>query len=353
MSRVPVAIKLGRKRKPSAVGYLERAAGPLPDDRRGVAVSTLGKVIRRGWDWIGVTSATADQIGGMVEVPALAECLTLNKADFLRSGPRGMTYLTYRKAIQEVVAAQLGVWGDAADHYEKARRRKTRPLERDLEGVLADLAADFPLIATLVERRAGGQRQLPMGKPGGGKDAVPVAMRGGTMGPRERGAGHGGGDGDDDDGSDGGDDADAADAAATAAAPPPEGEPRAAPLGSLPLPGKPGRKKPGRYGIAIQFESRPEDEDLGRLVESTVWVNDAHPAYRRAAASKSEGYHIALAVALALAGLAVEPGQERRFVTSFLARWGEAIDRKPAARGKRVAPSRQRALPLDAGEAPR
>jgi hypothetical protein len=54
---------------------------------------------------------------------------------------------------------------------------------------------------------------------------------------------------------------------------------------------------------------------LSRLVESTVWVNDAHPAYRRAVASRSEGYH--LAVALALAPLAVEAGA--RF--SAIAAW--------------------------------
>jgi hypothetical protein len=55
-------------------------------------------------------------------------------------------------------------------------------------------------------------------------------------------------------------------------------------------------------------------------------VNEAHPAYRRAAASRSEGYHLALAVAMALAPLAVEPAQERVFVSAFLERWGEALN---------------------------
>ncbi|HBR48793.1 MAG TPA: hypothetical protein DEA71_01800, partial [Nitrospira sp.] len=68
------------------------------------------------------------------------------------------------------------------------------------------------------------------------------------------------------------------------------------------------------------------DPDLGRLVESTVVINDAHPAYRRAVASRSEGYHIALAVALALARLAVPPAEAHEFVTAFLVRWGEALD---------------------------
>jgi hypothetical protein len=57
-----------------------------------------------------------------------------------------------------------------------------------------------------------------------------------------------------------------------------------------------------------------------------VWVNEAHPAYRRAAASRSEGYHLALTVAMALAPLAVEPARVLEFVNAFLARWGESLD---------------------------
>jgi hypothetical protein len=93
-------------------------------------------------------------------------------------------------------------------------------------------------------------------------------------------------------------------------------------------------RRTARYGLAIAFESRPDESELAHLVESTVWVNEAHPAYRRAIASRSEGYHIALAVALALATLAVDPAKEHAFITAFLARWGAAIDRRrPRARG--------------------
>jgi hypothetical protein len=67
-----------------------------------------------------------------------------------------------------------------------------------------------------------------------------------------------------------------------------------------------------------------------------VWVNEAHPAYRRAAASRSEGYHLALAVAMALAPLAVEPGQAQRFITTFLDHWGRAVDRPAPGRRPRA-----------------
>jgi hypothetical protein len=57
-----------------------------------------------------------------------------------------------------------------------------------------------------------------------------------------------------------------------------------------------------------------------------VRINEAHPAYRRAALTKSLGYHIGLSVALALAPLAADTAPERTFVTRFLARWGQAVD---------------------------
>jgi hypothetical protein len=162
--RSPVSVKVGRKRRPTAVGWLSRSLDPLPEDLQGIAVSTLGKVIKRGWDWVGVTPAAPSHVNGLIEAPPLAESLTLNKADFIRTGQRGATYLAYRKAIQEAVSEQLAHWGDIRDAGAE-RRRKTRPIERDMEAVLVDLSDDFPLLATLVERRSGGQRRLPLGSP--------------------------------------------------------------------------------------------------------------------------------------------------------------------------------------------
>jgi hypothetical protein len=316
----PIAIRMGRKRKPAATGYLFRDATPLPEELAGVAVSTFGKVIKRGWDWLGFAPATPDRIGGLIEVPGLAECLTLNKADFIRAGARGATYLAYRKAIQEAVSQQLAQWGQAGEPEERARRRAARPVERDLESVLADLADDFPLLASLVEQRAGGQRQLrvPAGGNGAGTGAPPLDLRVASAGSE-------------------------IDASASpvsiAAQPGPVGvDESAAPVAgpSEPATGHlasaPRVRRPARYGLSIQFERREGDPELAHLVESTVWVNDAHPAYRRAVTSRSEGYHIALAVALALAPLAVDPAKEHAFVTAFLERWGSAIDRRKGRR---------------------
>jgi hypothetical protein len=300
---VATSITLGRRRTPSATGFIER--NPLlPADRAGIAISTFGKVIKRGWDWLGLTPAPRAHIGGLIEAPDLAACLTLSKNDFIRTGTRGASYLAYRKAIQEVVSAQLAQWGDASDAEARPR---TQRLERDLERVLEDLADEFPLLRSLVDRRAGGQKRLPM--PGRGSARVPAPLFAelppGAVSPQ------------------GGSDELSADRPES-----PQGSPGdRAPNLTAAIAGLDtiaGRRRPARYGLLLQFESRPADPELARLVDSTIFINDAHPAFTRAVASRSIGYHTALAVALALAPLTVEPAEEHLFITHFLAHWGQA-----------------------------
>jgi hypothetical protein len=319
-----LVVKLPRKRKPSAVGILARSPSPLPEERQGLAVSTLGKVIRRGWDWAGLTPASPELLSGLIEAPGLAAALTLNKGDFVRAGRRGVTYLAHRKAIQEAVQLQLTAWGETRDREEGARRRAARPVERDLEAVLLDLAREFPALTALVERRSGGQRRLPT--PGGEERSETLqgsVARDGARGSEE--AVPPGG----------------RDAASPVEAGTPgrdrAGPKEAEPAATLPPASAGGPRRPGRYGLAIDFEARPESSELGRLVESTVLVNTAHPAYRRAVASRSEGYHAALAVGMALAAVAVEPSGAQAFLTTFLARWGETLGRDRRRRTGRPA----------------
>jgi histidine kinase/DNA gyrase B/HSP90-like ATPase len=323
-SRATLSIRLGRKRKPSAVGFLARELQPLPEDDQGLAVSTLGKVIKRGWDWLGFSPAERDRVSGLIEVPGLAAALTLNKADFIRTGARGALYLAYRKAVQEAVAAQLAAWGDAPDALEEeSRRRKTRPVERDLAAVLAEMADDFPLVASLVEKRAGGQKRLSVGAAGSaGSGTVRAALSTSI----ETGESPGGG--------------------PPASPPPAEAAPASTTdrtddesradgggTGSIDWPGGRGRRRRRvRLGLTIQYESRESDPQLAHLIDTTVWVNESHPAYVRAASTRAEGYHLALSVAMALAPLAVEPAEAHTFVSAFLARWGSAERTGPGPR---------------------
>ena len=335
-----IAVRLARRRKPSAVGYLIRERSPMLEERRGLCVSTLGKVIKRGWDWIGLTPSDPLRVAGVIEVPSLAECLTLNKSDFTRSGPRGATYLAYRKAIQEAVSHQLAEWGSAGEMGDRARRA-ARPAERDLEDVLMDLTETFPLLAMLVEQRAGGQRRLSTATSikagsavargedwtlGRGLDSNPVS----ELAPDELRVNE-----------------PSSTSASRSEEEPSRSESESA-TSSEPLlasvrgeigahlPAARGPRRPGRYGLSIQFEERPNDSELGRLIDSTVWVNEAHPAYRRAAASRSEGYHIAVAAALALSPLAADPAKEHAFVAAFLESWGSSLARrKTSVRSRR------------------
>lgn len=345
--RVSIAIRLGRRRTPSVVGFIERRAF-VPPDREGIAISTFGKVIKRGWDWLGLAPSGQAHVTGLIEAPDLAACLTLSKNDFIRTGARGATYLAYRKAIQEVVSRQLAEWGERRDG--EARPRMAR-LERDLERVLEDLADDFPLLRSLVDRRAGGQKRLPM--PGRGQERVPAPLFANVAVDHEFAANE-------------------TDIGAGRVVAKPPVEPfTATPQPSLPRPeesrpgqGQPaaeneplapeqehthphamtsaaivdtvaGRRRPARYGLLVQFESRPGDPELGRLVDSTIWINEAHPAYTRAVASRSMGYHTALAVALALAPLAGEARDEHAFLTQFLGHWGAAPAVNPTRRRRR------------------
>lgn len=323
--QAPLAIRLARRRKPSALGYLTRHATPLSEDRRGVAISTLGKVIKRGWDWLGVTPALPEQIGGLIEVPDLAASLTLNKGDFIRTGARGATYLAYRKAIQEAVSRQLETWGDTRAGTPDASARMMRPLERDLDRVLEELSDDFPLLASLVERRSGGQKRLPIngGRTDAEAGAIAVVMAPAMAEEPSRGE----------------TEPDQPPATPLPAEQDATGTETATPSipasASTMLPGQGRSFTPMRYGLGIQFEDRSDDSDLGRLVESTVWINQAHPAYRRALASRSVGYHISLAVALTLAPLAVEQDQEHTFITKFLSHWGQALDQPQGRRRPR------------------
>ena len=321
--QAPLAVRLARRRKPSALGYLSRHTAPLPEDQRGVAISTLGKVIKRGWDWLGVASLQAERINGLIEVPDLAASLTLNKGDFIRTGAKGATYLAYRKAIQEAVSRQLEAWGDGRAGTPEASSRMMRPLERDLDRVLEELSDDFPLLGSLVERRAGGQKRLPIdGKTSdiaAGTEAIAVLLTPSTAEPEQK----------------------KTEPTQPPIAPPPSDEytavtePATSTISdstSAMFPGHGRSRAPMRYGLGIQFEDNPDNSELGRLVESTVWINQAHPAYRRALASRSVGYHISLTVALALAPLAVEPDQEHTFITKFLSHWGQALDQPQARR---------------------
>src|SRR5260370_11304825 len=214
----------------------------------------------RGWDWVGLSPSLLERIGGLVEIPAVAASLSLNKADFLRTGPRGASFLAHRKAVQEAVSAQFAAWGEARDARE-ARRPRTGRIERALRTVLADLAQEFPLLTALVDWRRGGQGRLRLaghvaGAAIAGSVVVPVA----AVFEHE-----------------------VASSPPSIAPPQPAltVSPPAAP--SPPPPATAGPRPPLHSRLTIGYRPRPDALQLGRLDDSTKGGEERPPAVRRAA----------------------------------------------------------------------
>ena len=120
--RAPLEVRIERQRKASGLGHIERHAQPVAESLRGIAISTYAKVIRRGWDWLGILPAAPERITGIIEVPALARlggevllALYRRRGAVINSGigRHGYTYLLGPEANKFVFAkADAFSWGE-------------------------------------------------------------------------------------------------------------------------------------------------------------------------------------------------------------------------------------------------
>jgi hypothetical protein len=322
-------VQTGRNGKPIGIGFLRKSLAPLADEQRGIAISTFGKVIKRGWEWIGITPRNPELLSGVVEIPGLSQILTLNKADFLRDAGSLRKYYRFRKAVQEAVEPllkQLDEVGGGAEHSPK----NLRPLEKELELVLSKLEGDFPELSPLLgrPRRWNPDRPRPEGAPlpaaapadplSAAPDWQPPAVSflgaAGSLPPT---------------------------AGALPAASPLSGEPQPSgelqPAGASPPPADPPtgglrmvvREAPAPNGghphlpdIMIGFENNPARDEIAWMVENTIWINRAHPAYQRVADTEAETYHIVLAVSWVLSRHLEDEKSPQLFINRFLSNWG-------------------------------
>jgi hypothetical protein len=297
-------VQLGRRGKLVGVGLLSKSKQELSEDEWGIAISTYGKVVKRGWDWIGMVPRNPKCLTGIVEIPQLSEILTTNKADFLKDGTSLQKYYRYRKAIQEAMEPILKEFGEISEPRERVER-DLRPLEREIEQVLGSMLDDFPELSPLLGRRG-------KGEPVSGVISDPNASLIGTMtegvevmtGTRG-GSGEGGG------------------VEATEGALPGER------IKITPEATEPGSEHEGRRrrpGLMIGFDEASEREDLGWLTENTVWVNKGHPAFRRAVDSGAdENYHTILTVAWVLSNYLEAEKSPQKFINRFLSSWGTRL----------------------------
>jgi len=261
----------------------------------GLGVATYGKVIKRGWEWLGIRPRNPERITGMVEIPGLASLLTTNKADFLKDSSSLKQYYRFRKAVLktlEPALQELGEWQTPPD----AAPRKAHASQREIEQVVAGLVAEFPELTPLLDAR---RRTIPgagEGEGDGGEPGSAGMVKEEALGP--------------------------SDATKETEAPVEkvaEGEPKPDETGEPKEAGE--KRKPA--GLKIVFDLRPDRAEMGWLSGTTVCVNQAHPAYRRAVEMRSENYHVAVTVAWVLSQYVEDGKPIPDFINRFLAGWGK------------------------------
>ncbi len=292
-------IQIGRRRTVVGIGMLRKSSRELPEDERGIAVSTFGKVIKRGWDWLGLQPRNPEYLSGIVEVPRLSRILTTNKADFLKDATSLQQYYRYRKAIQEEIVSHLREMGELSERRERSQE-DLKPLARELERALDQMIAEFPELSVLLGQRQKGEPvEGPLPVDYGQEAASPedgVGIMTGTKGGDGIGGGVevGGGD----------------------------------LPGEAPVPRENGKESVvlhrghrKRAGFMIGFDDDPARLELAWLSGTTIWINRQHPAFQKALDLRAQSYHIAVAVAWVLAAHIRKEKSPMEFVNRFLGFW--------------------------------
>jgi hypothetical protein len=294
-------VYLRRGAKPVGAGFLRKSQEDLPEEHRGLAISTLGMVIKQGWDWIGIYPRNPSRLMGIVEVPAMAGILNTQKEDFQKC-PK---YYDFRKAIEKAVLEVLRQMGEIPTSRDTAERFP-KWLEKEIERVLGELLPDFPELQALLERRGKGEQVsgvIPDDQaPPVGAVVEGVEVMTGTKG----GAGEGGG------------------------VPITEGDSSGERIEpSTDEPTESGYEHRGRKrlpALQIQFADEPSREELGWLLGSVLFINQGHPAYRKImklGSTQAEQCHQLFTVAWVLSHH-IEPSKApQEFINRFLLGWGK------------------------------
>ncbi len=295
-------IQFGKKAKPVGVGFIRKYKEPLDEEKRGIAISTCGKVIKHGWDWLGISAKNPDYISGVVEIPGLSLILTTNKADFLKDTASLQKYYRYRKAIQEVIEPILKEFGEINESREKPAK-ELHPLEKEIRGILDNMLKDFPELDPLFGRRKNLKTDIGISTYTSAlesgtaveKDSEITNINNGNMGNAGKNTRN------EENIENNLPDLDI-------------GEQK----NGQPLEGK--RKQPG---LMIGFYDNKDSNELGKIEEGTVWINNEHPAFKRIAKSGGEKYHIVVSTAFVLSGYLQEQKSLQSFINRFLSDWGK------------------------------
>ncbi len=265
-----------KERRLVGFGYLSKSETEFPQEFSGIAISTFGKVIKRGWDWLGILPRSPFKIFGIIEIPLLAEILTTNKNDFLRDASSLKKYYRCRKAIQEVILPILDEMGEERFNFESDLKR-LKPLEREIEETLRYLLNNFPELTPLVGLR---KRRIASGIDFENEESSIKII------PREELK--------------------------------KEIEKRRLKTELVKTETEEREKAPT---LAISFEKNSSKAELARFFKNTILINTNHPAYQKAKSENSEEYHLLLAVAWVLSQYLEENRSPQDFISQFLAFW--------------------------------
>jgi len=269
-------------------------ASSLPS---GLYISTFGKIIKGGWEWLGIMPKNAQALSGVVEIPALSEILTTNKNDFLSDSASLKKYYKFRKAVQEAVLPILEQLGESREKPRVAPEKLMKPLSRAISGALNNLLGDFPELeglvgagrSTLLGRKSAPSREL--GALSGSEQPSELA--------HEDDSGH--------------------DQAGR------ENQTTKPPFGVADSSKKREvRARTSGFTIALaDIEDSPKVL-LGRIIDNILTINTAHPAWIRAKQRGMEEYHILIVSAAVLSEFLEESKSPQEFLNRFLQSWANA-----------------------------
>lgn len=278
-------IFLGKRVKNLAgFGFLAKSEKALPlaglPEFSGIGISTYGKVIKWGWDWLGILPKSPFKIYGLIEIPALAEILTTNKNDFLRDSNSLKKYYKYRKAIQEAVLPILDEMGEERFSFE-ADIKRLKPLEQGIKESLRYLLNNFPELTPLVGIRKRTIKDGVLAE----NDELSVKIIPEEINGQEK-----------------------------------SGKTLGEKIKEISETKKEETKMVP--SLSIGFEKNSSQLDLAQMLKNTILVNINHPAYLKSKEENSEEYHLLLSVAWVLAKYLEESHSPLDFISQFLARWG-------------------------------
>ena len=273
------------------IGYFGLVPEELPEEERGIALSTYGKVIKR--EFLNIyPSKYTDRIMGIVEIPQLIMCLTTSKTDLNKTGgdwrPIRKVYLQAQDEFKN--------WLDGLGALPTGKVARVEAIK--LERTVRQILSSIPEIESFFRgpyRRKDVFVSSSSGTPASSAEGIQTTFPEGEEGIK-------GSEAPPDAGPDSGERIDQDS----------EGEKKASPI-----------SRKSRTGPRISWVNSPGRDELGWVDQGIIYINMEHPAYKRAG-GRYKYYHDLMSVAFAIARYANKANiEEFDLLNLFFSTWGK------------------------------